>query len=183
MKQALNIGCGVKPLKRKGYKIINSDKYKNEFTNSTFNAEKRFPFKSNTFDLVIIDGVLEHLSDFYFSVNEIHRILKKEGVLECCVPHFASSQRHWESDHKRAGHSRMFHSYTESEGDKSMRESSQFRKFELIEVRYCINFGTILKPIIDKVIGFKQYEYFFARVLPFNIDIIFFVLKKRGFWK
>lgn len=99
-KKVLDIGCGVGHID--GYlkeeynkEVIGIDfsgkmielaqkKYKDiEFIN--ISAEK-LPFKNNTFDVVICDGVLHHLKVqgiLEISISEIYRVLKPSGVL--CV--------------------------------------------------------------------------------------------------
>lgn len=46
----------------------------------------RLPFKSQTFDLVIADALLEHVQDPVQVVNEIHRVLKKRGKVYAMTP-------------------------------------------------------------------------------------------------
>lgn len=48
---------------------------------------KKLPFKSNFFDVVTILDVLEHVNDDQTMINEIYRILKKDGILILSVPH------------------------------------------------------------------------------------------------
>lgn len=45
-------------------------------------------FKSNTFDIITADNVLEHLKDEEKALNEWNRILKEKGVLIIFVPAF-----------------------------------------------------------------------------------------------
>lgn len=39
------------------------------------------PFKDNSFQCVVIQAVLEHVIDPYMCVKEIHRVLKREGIV------------------------------------------------------------------------------------------------------
>lgn len=50
-------------------------------------AAENLPFKDKTFDLVIIGDVLEHVDDENKSLNEIYRVMKKEGILILTSPH------------------------------------------------------------------------------------------------
>lgn len=179
----LEIGTGDKPHSFPGIKMVYTDLVTRVGIDKELDANKKFPFKDNTFNIVCAYGVLEHVTDFYFTINEIHRVLKEDGIFLCDLPHFASSVYFWEGDHKRMGHSRIFHSYVEEMSDKAMRGQSQNRRFELVDFDYVINFGKILKPLLGKKKRFKWYEYYFARVLPFNIDMIYFKLKKKGFFR
>jgi predicted SAM-dependent methyltransferase len=49
-----------------------------------------YPFASDEFDVVIAEHVLEHLNDLVPVVEELHRILKRGGMLYVEVPHFSS---------------------------------------------------------------------------------------------
>ena len=44
------------------------------------------PFKDSTFDGVIIQAVLEHVVDPYLAVEEVHRVLKNNGLVYAEVP-------------------------------------------------------------------------------------------------
>jgi len=182
MKLGLELGTGDKPQYPKGIKVmIHTDKFPQSKGIKKLDANKKFPFPNNYFDVVIAFGILEHVEDFYFTVNEIHRVLKLNGLFKCDLPHFSSSQYYWEGDHKRHGHSRIFHSYIE-EGDKGMRGQSENRRFELKKFDFCVFYGKIIKPLIN-FIGFQRYEKRLARTLLFDIDFLFFDLIKKGFWK
>ncbi len=177
----LELGTGDKPQEIKGYRILHTDKFPRKGI-KYLDADKPFPFQDNSFDLVIAYGVLEHFNDFYFTINEIHRVLKVGGLFKCDFPQFASVQYFWEGDDKRMSHSRIFHSYVEEFGDKGMRQQSQNRRFELKRFDYTITFGRVLKPIIN-AIGFRWYEAHLARTMPLNIDFVYFDLVKKGEWE
>jgi len=44
------------------------------------------PYKGETFDMIIIIDVLEHILDIKSALREIYRVLKKEGKLYCHIP-------------------------------------------------------------------------------------------------
>lgn len=72
--------------------IVNVDV--NEATNPdvVFNLNnKPFPFDDNSFDMVIAISILEHLTDFFAVMGEIHRIAKPGASIHILVPHFSSS--------------------------------------------------------------------------------------------
>jgi SAM-dependent methyltransferase len=73
------------------------------------------PFKSNMFDGVIIQAVLEHVVDPYRVVNEIHRILKPTGIVYSETP-FMQQVHMGRYDFTRfthLGHRRLFRKFTE----------------------------------------------------------------------
>ena len=51
---------------------------------------EEIPCKSNTFDVVIITEVLEHLYDPELALKEIYRVLKNGGLIIGSVPHISS---------------------------------------------------------------------------------------------
>ena len=97
----LEVGCGdaslwVKNLDRikKGWKITLTDfskgmiedaiknlhRNKNRFNFKVVDAHN-IPFKDNSFDVVIANHMLYHLSDINKAISEIHRVLKPNGVI------------------------------------------------------------------------------------------------------
>lgn len=50
----------------------------------------RLPFEDETFDIVIINQVLEHIKDIFFVLHETARVLKKGGYVLIGVPNVAS---------------------------------------------------------------------------------------------
>ena len=76
-----SIGVDISPknttmLRKLEYKIVIS------------NLNNKLPFKNESFDLAIITHVLEHLQAPYFTLMEIYRILKPNGILIAAVPNF-----------------------------------------------------------------------------------------------
>ncbi len=49
----------------------------------------QFPFKDESFDAVISLATLEHIIDIDHHMNEIRRILKKDGDLFLSVPNYS----------------------------------------------------------------------------------------------
>ena len=58
-------------------------KKKNQFKGD---LEKKLEFNDNEFDTVILFNVLEHIENYKSLINEIFRILKKNGKLEIFIP-------------------------------------------------------------------------------------------------
>lgn len=51
------------------------------------NLEKRLPFKSESFEVVVLQEIIEHLRNREQVMDEVHRILKKDGVVVVTCPH------------------------------------------------------------------------------------------------
>ena len=54
--------------------------------------EKRTPFEDGFFDAVVLNEVLEHLFYDVSALDELHRILRKDGVLVLSVPYLSRGQ-------------------------------------------------------------------------------------------
>ena len=65
--------------------IINLDLYPGENIDVVSDASN-MPFENEKFDLVVCQAVLEHVDNPTNIVNEIKRVLKKEGFFYCTVP-------------------------------------------------------------------------------------------------
>ncbi|MEM5813226.1 MAG: class I SAM-dependent methyltransferase [Candidatus Aenigmatarchaeota archaeon] len=100
----LDVGCGngalLKKLKKLGFKNLygidasrrNIDKAKNKEKEIKFfcgDITKKLPFRNEFFDIVIAVAILEHILDDDLSkfLNEINRVLKKNGLFIIEVPY------------------------------------------------------------------------------------------------
>ena len=52
--------------------------------------DEHLPFADNSFDVVISNHVIEHIPNQKVHISEIHRVLKKEGILYLATPN-----KHW----------------------------------------------------------------------------------------
>ena len=94
----LDVGCGdglfLEIAKNKGWQISGTElsQFASEYASKAlkkriFNGElKEAKFSDNSFDVVTMWHVLEHVSDPKSYLREIHRILKPEGLLLLAVP-------------------------------------------------------------------------------------------------
>lgn len=163
-KKALDLGCGSVPWLGKGLlefegKIIHADSKKVPFADIVFDANKKFPFKDNEFDVVYCSHALEMMLDFKMTIEEIYRVLKPNGVFFCVVTHF-SSPKYWSDPfHKRGFASDSFRfTYPGSE----LNHYSNAR-FEIMETDFSMRFGSVLKWLVKPFFSF--YEYWFSTKL------------------
>lgn len=92
----LNLGCGN--FKKRGF--VNVDWDISVQPDLAANLESfPYPFHDNTFDLIEADHVLEHLTEPFRVMKELHRITKPGGVVHIRVPHFSRAMTH--PQHKR----------------------------------------------------------------------------------
>src|SRR5882724_7472414 len=81
-KVVVELGSGNRRL---GHEVINVDLF--SFPNVDVMADiAAIPFPDNSVDLVILETVLEHVSDPHSVVAEVHRILKPAGIVVCSTP-------------------------------------------------------------------------------------------------
>ena len=92
----LNLGCGE--FKKEGY--INLDRHPHLKPDVIHDLnEFPYPFPDNSFNLIEADHVIEHLEDPFRVIEELHRILEREGKLIIRVPHFSRGSTH--PEHKK----------------------------------------------------------------------------------
>ena len=108
-------GYGMnKFLKNPELEIIESDVSFGSRTQIIFDAHN-IPYKDFTFDLVIAQAVLEHVIDPYRCVEEIHRVLKPDGIVYAETP-FMQQVHGGPYDFtrfSRSGQRRLFKKYIE----------------------------------------------------------------------
>lgn len=75
-KIVLNLGCG-----NQMYGTDRADIVWTETANMVFDFNKKFPLKSNYYDEVYSNSVLEHIKNLDNFIREIKRVLKKGGKL------------------------------------------------------------------------------------------------------
>ena len=60
-----------------------------------------WPWKDDTIDEILALDVLEHLDDFIKNMEEVYRILNKNGKILLKVPYWNSSSAYIDPTHKR----------------------------------------------------------------------------------
>ena len=124
-----------------------------------------WPLENDSFDLVICKHVIEHLSNVIKAMEEIHRILKKGGVVKIYTPHISNIMSFKDPTH-------MWHFTWGSfdyfiRGLKEKEASYTDVSFELVKKQlvFTNNLLTPLAKFISKV-SMKTYERHFCHVLP-----------------
>ncbi len=105
--KVLDVGCGIgdflafRGVNTVGIDInpLNVNYCKSNGQEAYLIEGNTYPFTEQSFDSVILDNVLEHLVEPEFTINEISRVLKSNGVLVIGVPGLKGYTM--DSDHKK----------------------------------------------------------------------------------
>lgn len=125
----LNLGCGSDY--KNGW--VNLDINKNVKADIYHNIEKfPYPFHNNSFDFVLLNMVLEHISSPIAVLEEVWRISKPNAMVKVFVPHWSSYLQYSDLTHKSAFSALSFH-YFETGNPKYYSKSANF---EVVKKRY-----------------------------------------------
>lgn len=133
-----------------------------------------YPFDDNQFDRIICDSVLEHLDDLFRVMEEIHRILVPDGIVEINVPYYTSFDAFTDPTHRHFFTSRSF-DYFREDYAYGYYTTARFevRKIHLTFLRLK-QLGGISPHAMLGIEFFanrwmKIYEAFFAYIFPGHI--------------
>lgn len=94
----LNLGCGYDI--KEGW--INLDIAELEGVDIVHDLTKLpLPFADDEFDYIMCYDIIEHIFEYIPLMKELHRILKKDGILEIKVPHYTYSRAYADPTHVR----------------------------------------------------------------------------------
>lgn len=172
----LDIGCSTIDRKYKSDypkdKVIGLDKFHVSGADVIADLEKSFPFKDNSFDMVVASHVLEHTVNFFSIMEEIHRVLKPKGTLKVWVPHFSSNLAYTNPDHKRFFGAYSFHIFS-SDNNENYYSKARF-KVRKIRLNF-IHSGIFkfLNHVVNPIINLRV-PFFEKFINPFlSIDEIY----------
>ena len=96
--KALDIGCGQRKLPG----AFGVDIIENSQADLVHNLEKLpWPIEANSFDVVLVNHVLEHVDDVVGFLSEVWRVTRPGGRIVIQVPHFRSTDAYVDPTHKR----------------------------------------------------------------------------------
>lgn len=129
------LGAGLENLLREpSFEVVESDVVIGERTSLVCDAHD-LPFADGTFDAVILQGVLEYMADPFRVADEIHRVLRADGMVYAESP-FMQPVHGGGHDFFRftdRGHRRVFHHFEEIKSGvvcgPGMALSSSYRYF------------------------------------------------------
>jgi len=139
--------------------------------------ELPLPFEDERFDYVLCHDILEHV-DFIPLIDDIHRILKKKGILKIRVPHFTSRYNYDDPTHKHLFSTRTFDYFIKNNFFSYNRSVKFFSKIDKKIIFYKKSFFFRLFNIaFEKWVNKSEkrqnlYEISFLRLFPAtNLEI------------
>jgi len=110
MKKGLNIGCGTNPSKStEEIEFIYIDIAELEGIDMLYDLNKiPYPFEDESFDLIIMHDIIEHLEKPIDVFREVHRLLKKDGLIKLKVVDWSHRYTYSDPQHKHAFSERYF---------------------------------------------------------------------------
>lgn len=154
MKKALDLGCGRyhvegtgwyakrdalrvsrREIDLNGYEFINMDISKDVGANLIWDFNVLpYPFKDNSFDIAFARHVLEHTKEFLDVMNELWRILRRNGKLYIRVPYWNCDGSVQDPTHRHFFTENTFRYFTQDHecgfySDKKWRISEQIDVF------------------------------------------------------
>jgi len=169
--KCLDIGSGNSPYKK--YIINNIDEYitvdKGDVHKHMFQTSKEkfvdadiknLPFESDSIDTVILTQVLEHIDEPFKALNEVKRVLKKDGILILSVPFIYHA------------HATPYDYFRYSE--HGLKKICEEYDFEILEFHHQGYVGTTLISILNGFIWEQASKYKILRNtiwLPFLLMI------------
>jgi len=144
----LNFGCG-RDIK-KGFINVDIDHFPGVDKSFNFNIFP-YPFKSNYFDEIYADNVLEHLDDIPRVMKELHRITKNRGGIRIIVPYYNCYGAYNDVTHQHYFSHLSFEPFykPDTRGNYFIKEKYVLKKIKLIPTRLgkLFLFDFIRKPL------------------------------------
>lgn len=123
--KVLELGPGLSPVNQaiinadleshNTYTIDSMDYFTENKTTYRHNFDKfPWPVKPGTYDIVYSSHVLEHVEDLAKSIDEIYRILKKDGLTIVKMPHATCGYAWGHPTHKRVAATNTFDYFGEN---------------------------------------------------------------------
>lgn len=144
----LNLGCGNDI--KEGY--INLDIFPLQGVDIVHDINQLpLPFENNYFDEIICLDILEHV-EYVPILKDLHRILKKGGVLKIRVPHFSCSSNFIDPTHRRMFSVRTFDFFiSNSKNQRSYYFDFSFSNINSVKITFGrkIPYNYLISPIVN----------------------------------
>lgn len=144
-----------------------------------------FPFEDNQFDMVLFTEVIEHLLNPQFSLKEIYRVLKKNGILILTTPNKISLliaiRKIFLSGKGEKEDSSIYHRHNKEYTMEELKKTIEELGFKIKTAEYLISYTPFRKrkipdPAFIKFIKFIN--FILMKLLPFFQDTLYLEAKK-----
>lgn len=131
-----------------------------------------YPFQNGTFDLILMEHVLEHLENPVKCLEELCRISKLKGIIIISMPHFSHFMAWADLTHKRVASIFSFQNYE----DGRPEYYSKLTNFRVIEKKFTATrtkslwINRVLNPILN--FSYLFTELFLCKIIPVS-QVIF----------
>lgn len=104
--RVLNLGCGNRKLDvpgaPPGSQVVGVDRSPRSQADLVHDLNSfPYPLDSNSFDLVVLRDVIEHLDDVPGVLREVHRVARHGAMVRIRTPHFSSHYAYNDPTHRR----------------------------------------------------------------------------------
>lgn len=98
-----------------------------------------WPWATESCDEIIMKDVLEHLDNFVRALEEVHRILKRDGKIYISVPYWNSANAYIDPTHKRGFHEHTFRFFDPNHTHCQERPYYSSARFEIRDEIFVIS--------------------------------------------
>jgi ubiquinone/menaquinone biosynthesis C-methylase UbiE len=134
-----------------------------------------WPLEDSRFDFVRAQDVLEHVSDFFGVMEEIHRVCRDGALVEVRMPFMSSLHFATDPTHRRAGTSATFDYFDPKLPlGRYAYSAARFEKVKFVYGRFHPGIVGKLFKLLDSVVvplcqhNPTSYEHYFAYVYPMH---------------
>jgi ubiquinone/menaquinone biosynthesis C-methylase UbiE len=156
----LDLGCGQN--KKQGFQGLDRIKMPGVDIICDLNKEK-IPLQDNSVEEVFSMHFMEHIKDFLFVMEEIHRVCKNGAKVTIAVPYFNSVGAFRDPTHQRFFTYETFDHFTDTKKVPSFYSESKFRIFKKIILFYPANSNIYGKIRFSHMLPFQ----WFANIFPY----------------
>lgn len=130
------------------------------------NINDPFPIKSNSFDLILANNIIEHVQNVVTTMEEIHRIGKKNSLVVIRTPHFSHPESYRDPTHRWSFTWETFDYFIEGDPKSSMYTDRKF-KYQKKELLFGSGFNGKVGRLISKL-SMRRYEKYYCKSYPSN---------------
>jgi len=153
----LNLGCG-RDIK-KGW--INLDIANLEGVDVVHDLNNLpLPFDDEEFDYIVCYDIFEHIFDYIPLLKELHRIVKKDSIIEIKVPHYTYSRAYADPTHVRYFSMELFDFFIQG-ASRSYYFDFSFSKIESIHLSFLESRVLFYNSWIEAFINKSKRHYLF----------------------